>query len=185
MLSKPIYRNTDLFALLSLLTCTALAESMYNRIHSLNRLRAIHSLAQKNQAWLFVDSVFPLRLGAWESVPPSHFLFNAHNPAYSPRYYFGKLRQEHLLDTFSEYISEVHTHGFNPISIEPHVKDGGIFVLFEYIPSESKDILQDIQADLRTHFKSKGGVPSSTGIRRGNIWVIRRQPWREVPSLTL
>ncbi|KAH9981472.1 RNA12 protein-domain-containing protein [Lactifluus volemus] len=135
---------------------------MYNRIHSLNRLRAIHSLAQKNQAWLFVDSVFPLKLGIWD-----------------PRYYFGKLRQEHLLDTFSERISEVHTHGFNPISIEPHVKDGGIFVLFEYIPSQSKDILQDIQADLRSHFKSKGGVPSSTGIRRGNIWVVRGQPWRE------
>ncbi|KAI0256515.1 RNA12 protein-domain-containing protein [Lactifluus subvellereus] len=116
----------------------------------------------KNKAWLFIDSVFPVKLGVWD-----------------PRYYFGKLRQEHLLDTLSEHISAVHTHGFKPISIEPHVKDGGIFVLFEYIPSQSEDVLQAIQSDLRNHFRSKGGVPSSAGIRRGNIWVVRGQPWRE------
>jgi hypothetical protein len=151
------------------------------RIHSLKWVRAIHSPAKKNQAWLFIDSVFPVKLGAWESVNPSYFLTRYSQPAYSPRYYFGKLRQEHLIDTLSEHISKVHTHGFNPISIEPHEKDGGIFVLFEYTPSQSEDVLQAIQLDLRNHFQSRGGVPSSAGIRRGNIWVVRGQPWREVP----
>ena len=162
---------------------------MRMRIHSLNLTRAIHSPAQKNKAWLFIDSVFPVKLGIWESVTLGPFLlthsvgYSILTTAYSPRYYFGKLRQEYLLDKISEHISAVQTHGFKPISIEPHVKDGGIFVRFEYIPSQSEDVLQTIQSDLRNHFQSKGGVPSSAGIRRGNIWVVRGQPWREVPSL--
>jgi hypothetical protein len=119
------------------------------------------------------------RLGVSE---PFLLLTRYSQPAYSPRYYFGKLRQEYLIDTLSEHISKVHTHGFNPISIEPHEKDGGIFVLFEYTSPQSEDVLQAIQSDLRNHFQSRGGVPSSAGIRRGNIWVVRGQPWREVPS---
>lgn len=132
------------------------------RIHS--PIRLSHSLSQKNtsQAWLFVDSVFPVKLVAWD-----------------PRYYYGKLRQEYLLDSIKNLISTVHTHGFNPISVEPHVKDGGVFVLFEYTPSQSEDVLSTIQSDLRNHIHSKGGVPSSAGIRRGNIWVVQGQPWRE------
>lgn len=132
------------------------------RIHSLVRLS--HSLSQNNksQAWLFVDSVFPVKLAAWD-----------------PRYYYGKLRQEYLLDSLKSLISTVHTHNFNPISIEPHVKDGGVFVLFEYTPSQSEDALSTIQSDLRNHIHSKGGVPSSAGIRRGDIWVVQGQPWRE------
>ncbi|KAH9180374.1 RNA12 protein-domain-containing protein [Lactarius sanguifluus] len=132
------------------------------RIHS--PIRLSHSLSQKNtsQAWLFVDSVFPVKLVAWD-----------------PRYYYGKLRQESLLDSIKNLISTVHTHGFNPISVEPHVKDGGVFVLFEYTPSQSEDVLSTIQSDLRNHIHSEGGVPSSAGIRRGNIWVVQGQPWRE------
>lgn len=132
------------------------------RIHPPVRLS--HSLEQKNksQAWLFVDSVFPVKLAAWD-----------------PRYYYGKLRQESLLDSLGNLISTVHTHGFNPISVEPHVKDGGVFVLFEYNPSQSEDVLSTIQSDLRNHVHSNGGVPSSAGIRRGNIWVVQGRPWRE------
>lgn len=77
----------------------------------------------------------------------------------------------------------MHTHGFNPISIEPHVKDGGVFVLFEYTPSESEDVMSTIESDLRNHIHSKGGVPSSAGIRRGNVWVVQGQPWREVLTI--
>lgn len=105
---------------------------------------------------------------------------NLHNPS-SFRYYYGQLRQERILETLSELMSEVHAHGFKPVSIEPHVKDGGVYVLFEYLPSQSEDVLSNIQSDLRKYFKSRGGVPSSTGLRRGNIWVVQGQPWREVP----
>ena len=105
--------------------------------------------------------------------------------ACSPRYYYGKLRQEYLLDGLKNLISTVHTHGFNPISIEPHVKDGGVFVHFEYTSSQSEDVLSTIQSDLRNYIHSKGGVPSSAGIRRGDIWVVRGQPWREVLRILL
>ncbi|KAI0273842.1 RNA12 protein-domain-containing protein [Gloeopeniophorella convolvens] len=114
------------------------------------------------QAWLFVDSVFPVMLAPWDL-----------------RYYYGKFRQEHLLDSLTELVSAVHAHGFKPISFEPHLKDGGIFVLFEYTPSQSGDVLSTIQSDIREYVNSKGGVPSSAGLRRGNIWVVQGEPWRE------
>ena len=98
----------------------------------------------------------------------------------SVRYFFGHLRQERLLATLSELISQVHTHGFKPVFIERIVKDGGVFVHFEYIPSQSEDVLSNIQSDLRSHVQSQGGVPSSAGLCRGNIWVVQGQPWREV-----
>ena len=98
----------------------------------------------------------------------------------SLRYCYGQLRQERLLNSLSELLSGVHTHGFKPISIEPNIKDGGVFVLFEYTPEESEDILSNIQLDLRNHVQSQGGVPSSAGLRRGTIWVVQGQPWREV-----
>ncbi|KAI0306739.1 RNA12 protein-domain-containing protein [Multifurca ochricompacta] len=125
---------------------------------------SIHSTSQeqKSHAWLFIDSVFPVKLAIWDI-----------------RFYYGKIRQEYLIDSLRDIISAVQTHGFKPISIEPHVKDGGVFVLFEYIPSQSEDVLPIIQSDLRNYVRSRGGVPSSAGIRRGDIWVVHGQPWRE------
>ena len=46
----------------------------FMRIHSLSRVpskvlaSSIHSLAHKSKAWLFIDSVFPVKFAAWESV---------------------------------------------------------------------------------------------------------------------
>jgi len=157
------------------------------RIHSLFKVpsrvlaSSIHSLAHKSNAWLFIDSVFPVKLAAWESVIHSFpCTFDSHIHNYSFRYFFGHLRQERLLDTLSQLITQVHTHGFKPISMEPLVKDGGVFILFEYTPSQSEDVLSNIQSDLRNHILSQGGVPSSAGLRRGNIWIVQGQPWREV-----
>ncbi|KAN0124028.1 RNA12 domain containing protein [Russula decolorans] len=138
------------------------------RIHSLSRVpskvlaSSIHSLAHKSNAWLFIDSVFPVKLAAWDF-----------------RYFFGHLRQERLLDSLSQLITQVDTHGFKPISMEPLVKDGGVFVLFEYTPSQSEDVLSNIQSDLRNHIQSQGGVPSSAGLCRGDIWIVQGQTWRE------
>jgi hypothetical protein len=177
-----------LFVLVSLLTSPVVSM----RIHSLSFARvpskvlasSTHSLAHKSNAWLFFDSVFPVKLAAWESVVhPIPCTFDTHTHNSSFRYFFGHLRQEHLLDTLSQLITQVHTHDFKPISMEPLVKDGGVFVLFEYTPTSSEDALSNIQSDLRNHIQSQGGVPSSTGLRRGNIWVVQGQPWREVPYL--
>ena len=65
------------------------------------------------------------------------------------------------------------------------MKDGGVFVLFEYTPSQSEDVLSTIQSDLRNHIHSEGGVPSSAGMGRGNIWVVQGQPLREVLAIPL
>jgi hypothetical protein len=178
---------TVLFVRVSFLT----PPNRFMRIHSLSRVptrvlaSSIHSLADNSKAWLFIDSVFPVKFAAWESVIHSiPCPLDTHNYNTSFRYFFGHLRQERLLDTLSELISQVHTHGFKPIFIEPLVKDGGVFVHFEYIPSQSEDVLSNIQSDLRSHIQSQGGVPSSAGLRRGNIWIVQGQPWREVPFLS-
>ena len=185
--THPLYVLFCLFASVSLLT----PPNRFMRIHSLSRVpskvlaSSIHSLAHKSKAWLFIDSVFPVKFAAWESAIHSiRCPLNTDDYNTSFRYFFGHLRREHLLDTLSELISQVHTHGFKPISIEPLVKDGGVFVHFEYTPSQSQDVLSNIQSDLRSHVQSQGGVPSSTGLRRGNIWIVQGQPWREVPFLS-
>ena len=160
------------------------------RIHSLTRfysqaVASSSSARKKDKAWLFIDSVFPVKLAAWESVTLCLFCSthtHSNNPS-SFRYYYGQLRQERVLNALSELVSGVHTHDFKSISIEPHVKDGGVFVLFEYTPSESENTLSNIQSDLRNYVQSKGGVPSSAGLRRGNIWVVQGQPWQEVQLL--
>jgi hypothetical protein len=182
----PLISLVSLFVFVSFLTSPV--TSM--RIHSLSRVpskvlaASIHSLPHKSNAWLFIDSVFPVKLATWESVIhsfPCTFDTHIHNSSF--RYFFGHLRQERLLDTLSQLVTQVHTHGFKPISIEPLVKDGGVFILFEYAPSQSEDVLSNIQSDLRNHIQSQGGVPSSAGLRRGNIWIVQGQPWREVPYL--
>jgi hypothetical protein len=183
----PTNQGVCLFVFVSFLTSPVISM----RIHSLARVpskvlaSSIHSLAHKNNAWLFIDSVFPVKLAAWESViHPFPCTFDTHIHNSSFRYFFGHLRQERLLDTLSQLITQVDTHGFKPISVEPLVKDGGVFILFEYAPSHSEDVLSNIQSDLRNHIQSQGGVPSSTGLRRGNIWIVQGQPWREVPYLS-
>jgi len=206
MLSGPICRRAHLFSSFCLFGFLSLASASRGtaasltspampeyrrvslmRIHSLARFYsqavAFSSSTRKNKAWLFIDSVFPVKFAAWESVT---LCSSSHTHSYNPssfRYYYGQLRQERVLNSLSELISGVHTHGFKPISIEPHVKDGGVFVLIEYTPSDSEDILSNIQSDLRSYVQSKGGVPSSAGLRRGNIWVVQGQPWREVQLL--
>jgi hypothetical protein len=185
MLSKPNCRDIDSSLILSH-TATRLDVTLnqpYVHAHTFAQMGTSNSLTRKEKSGLAFHRLCfsrkTRRLGVSEL---SYFRTRYSQPAYSPRYYFGKLRQEHLIDTLSEHISKVHTHGFNPISIEPHEKDGGIFVLFEYTSSQLEDVLQAIQLDLRNHFQSRGGVPSSAGIRRGNIWVVQGRPWREVPS---
>ena len=62
------------------------------RIHSLTRVpskvlaSSIHSLAHKSKAWLFIDSVFPVRLAAWElailSIPCPLHKHSSINPVF-------------------------------------------------------------------------------------------------------
>ncbi|KAI6151037.1 RNA12 protein-domain-containing protein [Pisolithus tinctorius] len=115
------------------------------------------------EAWLFVDSVFPIRLGIWDV-----------------RYYIGILREETLLDNLETRLSAVKTHGFKVLSLEPYPKDGGVFVRFSYISRESESATMDtIESDLKDEIDRHGGMPSWLGLSQGSVWLVKGRPWRE------
>lgn len=106
----------------------------------------------------------------------------------SLRYYYGLLRQESLLDALGASLDAVHTHGFTPVALEPHPKDGGVFLRFQYTaPAPDPALLAQIERAVRDHLRASGGVPSSAGLRRGDAWLVRGTPWPEVrpPSSAL
>ncbi|KAI6036881.1 RNA12 protein-domain-containing protein [Pisolithus microcarpus] len=118
---------------------------------------------QTREAWLFVDSVFPIRLGIWDI-----------------RYYVGVLREESLLDSLGTRLSAVKTHGFKVLSLEPYPKDGGVFVHFSYAAHETEEHAIDaIESDLKDEIESHGGMPSWLGLSRGSVWLVKGRPWRE------
>ncbi|THH15607.1 hypothetical protein EW146_g4901 [Bondarzewia mesenterica] len=150
-------------------TCSAQASCIQTKLFSrsqdnITEVRPVgpEPLVNTHQAWLFIDSVFPIRFGAWDL-----------------RYYYGLFRQEALLDKIKQILSSVHTHGFTLLSIQPYVKDGGIFVRFEYSGPEDQQVLSRIEHDIRDCVHKNGGIPSSAGLRRGDVWLVKGSPWRE------
>ncbi|KAI6116935.1 RNA12 protein-domain-containing protein [Pisolithus croceorrhizus] len=119
--------------------------------------------ATTREAWLFVDSVFPIRLGIWDI-----------------RYYVGILREESLLDNLETRLSAVNTHGFKVLSLEPYPKDGGVFVHFSYAAHETEEHAMDaIESDVKDEIDRHGGMPSWLGLSRGSVWLVKGRPWRE------
>ncbi|OCH95302.1 hypothetical protein OBBRIDRAFT_878653 [Obba rivulosa] len=118
--------------------------------------------AETREGWLFVDSVFPVRLGTWDI-----------------RYHLGSLREETLLERLQIILSSVKTHDFRVVSLEPHAKDGGVFVKFQYSAGEPQSALDTIIRDLRATATHHGGTPSWSGLLGGNIWLVKGRPWRE------
>ncbi|VDC07176.1 unnamed protein product [Peniophora sp. CBMAI 1063] len=118
--------------------------------------------ANTREAWLFVDSVFPTRLGSWDL-----------------RYLWGDCQRDRVLERLNALLTSTQPHGFQPLSLEPHHKDGGVFVRFKYNASELEDVLPAIERTLKKHAQSHGGVPSTTFLNRGSIWLVRGKPWRE------
>ncbi|KZV61714.1 hypothetical protein PENSPDRAFT_693157 [Peniophora sp. CONT] len=118
--------------------------------------------ADSKEAWLFVDSVFPTRLAAWDL-----------------RYLWGNCQRDRVLERLNSLLTSAQPHGFKPLSLEPHHKDGGVFVKFKYNPSELEDVLPAIERALKKHAQTHGGVPSSFFLNRGSIWLVRGKPWRE------
>ena len=94
--------------------------------------------------------------------------------------YIGYAREETLLERLHTLLSHVNTHGFQVQALEPHVKDGGVFVKFTYNVADSEGTLHEILVSLRENIHSQGGVPSWVGIPTGNVWLVKGTPWREV-----
>lgn len=96
------------------------------------------------------------------------------------RAYIGYLREDTLLERLHDLLSKVDTHNFEILSLEPHTKDGGVFVKFKYHATEHDSALQLIVQNLRNHVHSHGGVPSWVGLPSGEIWLVKGRPWLEV-----
>ncbi|KZT03537.1 uncharacterized protein LAESUDRAFT_761884 [Laetiporus sulphureus 93-53] len=111
---------------------------------------------------LFIDSVFPIRLGAWDV-----------------RRYLGYFREETILDRLRSLFAGITTHGFQLLSLQPHEKDGGVFVKFRYTAGDPEPALESIVHDLREKAAQQGGIPSWAGLSRSDIWLIKGKPWRE------
>ena len=98
----------------------------------------------------------------------------------SLRSYIGYAREETLLERLRSLLSRVKAYDFKVVSLEPHGKDGGVFVKFRYNAQEKDSALQSILHDLRESVHSHGGVPSWCGLSTGEVWLVKGKPWREV-----
>ena len=79
-------------------------------------------------------------------------------------------------------LESIKAHDFQIVSIEPQLKDGGVFIKFSYSAGDPESALDTIMTDLRRTVDEEGGVPSWTGVNTGNVWLVKGKPWREVYS---
>ncbi|KIK63729.1 hypothetical protein GYMLUDRAFT_40790 [Collybiopsis luxurians FD-317 M1] len=128
------------------------------------RLSTVPDNPEERQGCVFVDSVFPILLGKFDI-----------------RRFLVQSRKETLLTNLQERFSAVKTHGMVITSVDPHPKDGGVFVQFKYRAStqEEETALKNIQESLQTQLKEQGGVATWSGTRTPNVWLVRGSPWRE------
>ncbi|QRV90114.1 mitochondrial escape protein 2 [Ceratobasidium sp. AG-Ba] len=127
-------------------------------------------------AWFFVDALFPVQLSKFDV-----------------RYFFANLRKEAIIQRVKEVLEKTDVRGFKVLDVEPRVKDGGVFVHFEYISplgsaaahdpntrlTELK-ALAELQAAIQATTVKHGGIPSWLGLRASRkFWLVRGRPWRE------
>ncbi|KAG1749107.1 RNA12 protein-domain-containing protein [Suillus paluster] len=114
------------------------------------------------ERWLFIDSVFPIRLGIWDL-----------------RHYIGILREDTLLERLHERLETVKTHDFNIIELQPYQKEGGVFVRFSYTAHDHQNALETLRSDLELEATKHGGLPSWSGLNDCNIWLVKGNPFLE------
>lgn len=85
------------------------------------------------------------------------------------------------MERLSTILKSVKTHSFELVELEPHIKDGGVFVRFKYSAGEPGEALETIEKSVREEAEKRGGIPSWTGLAsRGDVWLVKGTPWREV-----
>ncbi|KAK0210434.1 RNA12 protein-domain-containing protein [Desarmillaria ectypa] len=118
-------------------------------------------VAETREGCVFVDSVFPIQLGRFDI-----------------RRYIGFIREQGLVQSLRDRLSSVNAHGFRITSLEPHLKDGGVFIRFAY-KADSKNALEAIEQELKRKVHDYGGLPSWLGLGSGDVWLVKGIPWNE------
>lgn len=99
----------------------------------------------------------------------------------SLRHYIGVLREETLLERLHKILDSVKAQDFHVVSLEPHPKDGGVFVKFQYRNQDGSDAaLNAILQELKESTAKHGGIPSWIGLPTGSAWLVKGKPWKEV-----
>lgn len=104
---------------------------------------------------------------------------------HSPRKYIGMLRQDTVFEELSSVLGEVKAHDFHLLKVEPQMKDGGVFVQFQYSAGDPESALETIMHDLHLVAEKQGGMPTWWGAHTGGVWFVKGTPWREVRGMAL
>ena len=69
---------------------------------------------------------------------------------------------------------------FQLVSVDPRIKDGGVFVKFKY--KGTNEDLSEVVEEIKAAGDTAGGFPSWTGFKRksGTVWKVKGEPWLEV-----
>ena len=67
------------------------------------------------------------------------------------------------------------------VSLEPQLKEGGLFVRYKYQDlDDDGTAVQTIEEQLRASLADQGGIPSWANLGRSEVWAVKGNPWREV-----
>lgn len=70
---------------------------------------------------------------------------------------------------------------FTLVSLEPQLKEGGLFVRYKYQDlDDDGTAVQTIEEQLRASLADQGGIPSWANLGRSEVWAVKGNPWREV-----
>jgi hypothetical protein len=70
---------------------------------------------------------------------------------------------------------------FTLVSLEPQMKEGGLFVQYKYQDlDDDGTAVQTIEEQLRASLADQGGIPSWANLGRSEVWAVKGNPWREV-----
>lgn len=91
------------------------------------------------------------------------------------------LRQDHLTEAIRSMLSTVDVPNFTLVSLEPQLKEGGLFVRYRYQDfDDAETAAKTIEEQLRATLADQGGIPSWASLGRSEVWAVRGVPWREV-----
>ncbi|KAJ4488366.1 exonuclease [Lentinula aciculospora] len=117
----------------------------------------------EREGCVFVDSVFPVLLGKFDF-----------------RRYFVASRKDTILSSLKERFNGVKAHDLQILSLDPHPKDGGVFVRFKYkAPNKEEQALKSVEESLRKEARDNGGIATWLGLRTPNVWLVKGTPWTE------